>query len=154
MAGGEHLYIKWIKENLASGSTILEFGSGKFSTKQLSDLGYKMISVENAEKYIGTHTSTYIVAPLKYGWYDTDELKDLAHYDLILIDGPGTANGNNIRMGFYKNIELFNTDVPIVIHDVDRGAENELMKKISKHVQRPYTILKTKPPEPGHSGVI
>lgn len=140
MAGGEHIYIEWIKQNLKRGSTILEFGSGQCSTKQLSDTGFQMISIEHDKSYIGKYPSMYIHAPLKNSWYDINFINNLPKYDLILVDGPAGL-GNRNRLGFYDNIKLFNVSVPIIIHDAERSTERELMQKISNYTGRPYQIL-------------
>ena len=154
MAGGEQIFIKYIKENLPAGSTILELGSGRFSTNILSK-EYKMISIEHDKKYIDTQNSTYINAPLKKGWYDIDTLQDLPKYDLLLVDGPATRVRKDIRMGFLKNIDLFNVNVPIIIHDVDRPIENKLLKKVAEYVERPYILLdEVEERERGRTGVI
>ena len=140
MAGGEHIYIKWIKQNLASDSTILEFGSGQCSTKQLSEAGFRMVSIEHDKRYIGKYSSTYIHAPLKNLWYDVNFINNLPKYDLILVDGP-VGVGNRNRLGFYYNIKLFDVSVPIIIHDAERSTERELAEKVSKYTGRPYQIL-------------
>ena len=80
-------------------------------------------------------------SPLQIGWYDykilTEKLKGLK-YDLILIDGPNGAIG---RGGFLKHIDIFNTDVPIIIDDAGREAEKQLMIKLSEVLKRPYKKL-------------
>ena len=153
MSGGEHLFIEYIKENLPAKSTILEFGSGVNSTLQLSE-NYKMISIEDNKRYIDKYNSTYIHASMKNGWYDLDVLQEelSLKYDLILVDGPAGRNGKNVRMGFLTNINLFNVDVPIVIHDVDRPAEKKLLEEVSKYIKRPYKFLDEV--ERGRTGVI
>jgi hypothetical protein len=81
------------------------------------------------------------IIPLQKGWYDykilSEKLKDLT-YDLILIDGPNGAIG---RGGFLKHLDLFNTDVPIVIDDICREPEKQLMIKLSETINRPYKEL-------------
>ena len=158
----------YIREILPDGSTILEFGSG-FSTEQLSKY-YTMYSVENYQEWVGKYDATYIYAPIReyeiggsdifgdadfwtapedipgeqtaaqVGWYDPDIVKKNLpdKYDLILVDGP---NGTFGRAGFYKHLEWFNTDIPIIIDDTHRDAERIMMEKISKSVGREYKIL-------------
>jgi hypothetical protein len=56
-----------------------------------------------------------------------------------LVDGP---NGERYgRGGFYKYLDWFNTDVPIVFDDVNREPERILMEKVSKKIGRDYVIL-------------
>ena len=60
-------------------------------------------------------------------------------YDMILVDGPGGSYG---RGGFFKYLDKFNTDVPILFDDINREAELDLMKCVSKKLNKPYHILK------------
>lgn len=137
----EELYL-YIRENLSEGSTILELGSGD-GTKILSD-HYKMFSIENNEKWLNKYDSTYIYAPIINGWFDVDVLKrDLpTEYDLILVDAP-PAFTEEARMGFYHNISLFNTSVPIIIDDTHRSGEKRLADNLSKHLGREYREIKS-----------
>ena len=143
MAGGENVFIEWIDKNIEKGKTVLELGSGHISTQQLSKMGYKMISIEHNANYLNYYESKYIHAPMKNGWYDVDvlqqELKGLK-YDVILIDGP-VGVGNKSRLGFYDNMELFDTSVPILIHDCERFGERELKEKLSTKLNRHWFIL-------------
>ncbi len=118
----------WVLNNLPPGSTILELGSGSGSTKNFSRF-YKMISVEDKREFVGLYKSRYIHAPIRDGWYDLQVLRQELpdHYDLILVDGP-TGEGN--RWGFYQNLGLFDTSVPIVFDDILRKAELEMMYKV------------------------
>lgn len=80
-------------------------------------------------------------SPLQKGWYDykilSKKLKGL-EYDLILVDGPNGAIG---RGGFLKHLDLFNINVPIVIDDISREAEKQLMIKLSEVLNKPYVKL-------------
>ena len=94
-------------------------------------------------------------APFEYqkGWYHPDDLfPNLPdNYDLILIDGPGCSNWG--RGGFYKHIEKFNTDIPMVFDDVHKDDKGLLvMKKVSELVGRPWKILEND--IDGYTGVI
>ena len=65
-------------------------------------------------------------------------------YDLILVDGPGGFSHGWGRGGFYKHIDKFNTDVPIIFDDInDEGKGGILMKKVSEYIKRPYKVLNT-----------
>ena len=152
----------FIREILPEGKTILELGSG-WGTSALAK-HYKMISIEHDDKWVGEYDSDYIYAPVQWydnnwttpdipgndGWYNVSMMK--IHlldkkYDMILVDGPpGYPNylgsGKRIgRGGFYKHLDLFNTDVPIIIDDVKRKAERILMERVSKKLNRPYLVL-------------
>ncbi len=148
--------LDYIKEVLPKGSTILEFGSGD-GTTWLSDAGYKMYSVENQPEWMDKYPkhTTYINCSIKYydldysapknifhqtGWYNPDDLfPNLPKkYDLILIDGPGGRWG---RGGFYKHIDKFNTDVPMVFDDINRTQDSDVMEFISDYIGREYEII-------------
>ena len=75
------------------------------------------------------------------GWYDSDALKKQLpkDYDLILVDGPPGTIG---RSGFYKHLDLFRSNVPIIIDDVDRKEELVLLKKLEIKTGRKATIHK------------
>ena len=151
----------YIRKILPEGKTILELGSG-YGTEELSKY-YKIYSIENDEKWVGKFNSNYIHAPIQYynlfnkpmffygqkGWYDPNILKYKLPkiYDLILVDGPNSRRFG--RAGFYKYLDLFNTNVPIIIDDVNRAKERWLIKRLSVKLKRGYKIL-----EDGETGVI
>ena len=123
-----------------------------------------MHSIENYEEWVDKYDSIYIHAPIKSynesgiwwddnepytapegipgekGWYNPDIVKENLpnKYDLILVDGP---NGLFGRGGFYKHLDLFNTNVPIVIDDVNREAERVILEKVSEKINKDYKIL-------------
>ena len=74
------------------------------------------------------------------GWYDPDDLfPNLPkEYDLILVDGPGGRWG---RGGFYKHIDNFNTDVPMIFDDIHRTQDSDVMEYISEHIGREYETI-------------
>lgn len=145
----------FIQGILPHGNIILEFGSGR-ATKELGKL-YKMYSVEDNPAWQGKYSdyTTYINCGIKkydseftapdipqnVGWYNPDELFPQlpTRYDMILVDGP-LGNGRVGRGGFYKFLDKFNTDVPMIFDDVQRDPELILMKKVSDAVDRPYTL--------------
>jgi len=147
-----------IQKILPKGKTILELGSG-WGTSQLAK-HYKMISIENNVKWVKKYDSDYIYAPLKayndnwtapdiphnHGWYDPEilqlYLKD-KKYDMILVDGPEGIGYNGRppgRAGFLKHLDLFDTNVPIIVDDIQRKQERMLMEQISKTLNRPYKV--------------
>ena len=146
--------LNYIKSILPKGSTILELGSGEGTTWLSKD--YKMYSVENQPEWFDKYPNdtTYINCNIKYydeeytapnileqtGWYDPDDLfPNLPDsYDLILVDGPGGQWG---RGGFFKHIDKFNTDVPMIFDDIHRVQDSDVMEKVSEHVNRDYKII-------------
>ena len=132
---------EWIEENIPKGSTILELGSGKGTTRLVEN--YNVYSIEHSKKWMNRYGSNYIYAAIKNGWYDIEAIKKgiPKHYDLLLIDGPPRKiDGVKIgRMPLADNIDLFNTDVAIIVDDSDRGREMKLLKNMVKKIGREYT---------------
>jgi hypothetical protein len=145
----EYLFDTIRIELLVGGGTILELGSGRGSYELSKH--YKVYSIENDEKWLNKYKGVnYIYAPLtKYKpikrfaevnlWYDPNKVK--AHipekYDLLLIDGPSGLYG---RAGVLKFFSLFNKDSIIVIDDINREQEYQIMRKISGILKRPFTV--------------
>jgi len=131
----------WIRRNIPRGSTILELGSGKSTIDLAKD--YKVYSVEHDKEWLNlTNRAKYIYASIKNGWYDVDILKKElpTKYDIILVDGPPGYIG---RKGFYENLKLFNTKVPILIDDTNRGMEKQLLENVSKKLRKKYVEYNT-----------
>lgn len=144
----------FIRELLPEGKTILELGSG-LGTDLLSK-HYTMYSIEDNKAWVNKFKSTYIHVPIKKydnewtapslpgvnnSWFDPNILKQKltsdVKYDLILVDGPSGFFG---RGGFLKHLDLFNTNVPIIIDDIHR-EEMDLMIAVSERLNKPYKIL-------------
>ena len=148
---------KWIRENIKEGSTILELGSGA-TTEELGKY-YKMFSIENNKKWCYKYNNTfYILAPIKKysdknpapkgfphpnnGWYDVSRLMLPEKYDLIIIDGPkGSSKSDYGRAGFYKHLDLFNTNVPMIFHDVGRPVEKHMVLQIAVELEKRLIFL-------------
>lgn len=149
-----------IRYLLPEKSTILEFGCGVTSKLLLN--WYNVYSIEHNSDWLN-HPNAYHVPLKQYNdidfkapsdisclpfyekqnaWYNPDILKivldKIPKYDLIIIDGP---NGNYGRGGFYTYLDLFDKNVHMVFHDLNRQAEMELIKKVSERVNRPAFIL-------------
>ena len=129
---------------LVPSGTLLELGSGR-ATAVFAKY-YKVYSVEENSEWLNKYNSTYIYAPIKKGWYDTDVLKKELpkNYDVILIDGPTSPENlgrQKIRHEFLKNINLFNTDAIIFVDDIHREAEASLLNSLSKELGRNPTII-------------
>ena len=132
----EELY-QWILDNITKGSRILELGSGD-GTKILAE-HYTMFSIENNKDWLNKYDSIYIYAPIVNGWFDVEAIKRQIpkDYDFILVDAP-PAFTEEARMGFYHNINLFNTNVPIIIDDTHRAGEKRLANYLKKHLGKDY----------------
>ncbi len=132
----------FIRSILPEGKVLLEFGSG-WSSNQFSKY-YTTYSVEHNSQWLGKYNTHYIYAPIKDRWYDPNILKEkLPHdYDLILVDGPpGYPGSKTNRYDFYKYIDLFKTNVPIIFDDVHRKTEYELMVLVGKELRRDVIIF-------------
>lgn len=119
----------WMLENIPKNSTILELGSGK-GTRELVK-HYNVYSVEHDVKWLNlVPFSHYIHAPLVDGWYDVEVLKQQLpkEYDVLLIDGPPAEK----RAGILNHLDLFRTDVLIIVDDSNR----KLDANIANHIIR------------------
>ena len=136
---------EWIESNIPIGSTILELGSGKGTIRLCEN--YIVYSIEHSDKWMNRYGSNYIHAPIKNDWYDVEAIKEgiPKHYDLLLIDGPPRKIEGIGKVGrgkFFDNIDLFNTDVPIIVDDSDRGREMKLLVKMEEKLGRKFTTHK------------
>ena len=115
-----------ILDVLPVGKIVLELGSG-WGSSQLAK-HYKTYSVEHDSNFLNKYDDVhYVFAPLnpRTGWYESDTMAENLpdHYDMIIVDGPSggmVINGEKMktsRVGFNRNIKLFNTDVPIFWDD-------------------------------------
>jgi hypothetical protein len=120
--------LQGIKERIAPGSTIIEFGSGRSTVELAKD--YEVFSVENDDEYIGKEPNAeYIHAPLrrfldpdlqqKIKWYDPEVVKKglPPRADLIIVDGP---DGEFARYGIVHHFHQLGLDVntPILFDDM------------------------------------
>lgn len=124
----------YILATLPKGSTLLEMGSG-WSSGEFSKY-YTVFSVENNPKWLNKFNTNYIHVPIKDHWYNVDILRKKLpdHYDFILVDGPTGGIG---RMGFYTNLKIFNTNVPILFDDIHAKKHYELFIKVAEKINRP-----------------
>lgn len=141
---------EYLRQNLKTGSTILELGTGD-GTKELVKF-YEVISIEFDPKFINYESrAVYINAPIrrydhngvKYQWFDRDIIKNyfaglVLPYDCIIVDSPTGVIG---RSGFWYNKELFNLDVMIIIDDVNRDEEFTILKHLTRHLRRKVEIF-------------
>lgn len=131
----------WLLEVLPEKSMILELGSGS-GTQQLAKY-FRMVSVEHNPDFVGLYDSTYIYAPIVNGWYDAaiigEALSRLSvRYDLLLVDGPPQQIG---RAGILQNLELFDLTKPMVIDDVHRASEKQLLEILAQRAGRECQIF-------------
>lgn len=123
----------WILENIPKDSTILELGSGR-GTRELVK-HYNVYSVEHDVKWLNlVPQSHYIHAPLVDGWYDVEILKEKLpkQYDVLLIDGPPAEK----RIGVLKHLNLFKTDVPIIVDDSNRKLDRTIVERLIENTNK------------------
>ncbi len=127
----------YIRNTVPKGETILEMGSG-WASGELAKY-YTVYSVEHDQKWLDKYPTHYIYAPIKNGWYDPEVLgKSLPKsYKLILVDGPPGTIG---RYGFLNNLSLFNSDVIILIDDVNREVEHKLLVDLAATLKRSFSV--------------
>lgn len=142
---------KYIKTNLPEGKTILELGSGIGTAELVKH--YKVYSIEQSKQWVGVvPEATYIYAPLTPHkalkrhdgtlWYDRRILEvelPKIKYDLILVDGPSPHDGGS-RAGFFKYIDMFNTNVPIIFDDINRAKDWILLLSIQNKLGRTIEV--------------
>lgn len=124
---------EWIRTNIKEGSTILELGSGN-GTIELSKW-YNVYSIEQNKKWVGVaKNSTYIYAPIKNGWYDTEIVFNNLpeNYALLIIDGPTGISRNKMKEYWGQ----FNTNIPILVDDTHRGDELLFAQTSSKELNK------------------
>jgi len=128
-SGIEKVVFDFIRENVKSGSSVLELGAGYVSTKALMPY-YKLTTVEHDINFKNINPNT-IYAPINNGWYDTAVLdKSLAaHYDLLIIDGAD-------RLQVLNNLHYFEKCDKIIIHDTYRDKEKQLATELKLRLNK------------------
>ena len=134
-----------IERLVPEGGTVLELGSGD-GTAALVER-YRVYSVEDDEAWVGhCEGATYIHAPFndprgkRPGWYDVDALRQglPETYDLLLIDGPAGHKG---RDGILHHLDLFRTDVHILVDDTVRTHEADIARELAMRLNRPMHVF-------------
>lgn len=123
----------WVRDNIESGSDVLEFGSGN-GTKELVK-HFNVTSVEHNSKWLNNADSNYIHAPIVDNWYDVSKLDGILDnkYELILIDGPTGNIGRCKILDFYlANTKLFDSSI-IIIDDTERPDERKIVNEFVKY---------------------
>lgn len=135
---GHNLY-EWINENIDKGSTILELGSGT-GTHELGKI-YNVHCIEDNDEWVNKFDNlTYHHAKIKDGWYDREKLKNLPKdYSLLIFDGP---RGNIGRTKVLENLDLFDTNVPIIVDDTHRKVEKDIADKLVNLLNKKFIEIK------------
>ena len=128
---------EWIFSNLSPGSKILELGSGKGSEVLRQE--FEVISIENDERFVNdpsVHLVEIVPTPASTsrgqgGWFKRETLQKIIpeDYDLLIIDAPMRKIG---RSGILDNLDLFRSDRPMIVDDINRYHEYEVAKSFSE----------------------
>jgi len=136
------------------GGTILELGSGEGDANLVSK--YEVYAVEHDPEWLGKVPGVhYIYAPLapikptrwhpkQDRWYSPEKIRATIpklQYDLLIVDGPTADVG---RGGFLKYWNLFNTNVPIILDDVNRSEEWKMLRVLSNKIDKAIVLPPTR----------
>lgn len=121
-------------------SSILEFGSGHVSTNYLTRY-YWVTSVEDDLAFVNLYPAHYIYAPNgPGGWYNPDLIcyglsryPPYLPYGLILVDGPVSSER---RAGFIEHLGIFDLGVPVLVDDVGRDREKQIVWAVASRTGR------------------
>lgn len=134
-----------IVQLVRDGATIVELGNGFGSENMVTK--YAIWSVVDDKNIIQTNTTVrYIHAPIVplsdkiTHWYDPTVLSELLpkEYDLIIINGPRGSYG---KIGVLSHLELFRTDVPIIINNTIREHEAGISRELAFKLNRPLYVF-------------
>ena len=123
--------------------SILICGLGMGLVPLLAETLYGKVDVLDYNKELIDYISDRNILPSSVNviFADAYTYTPTQKYDLILVDGPGGWHHGWGRGGFFKHIDKFNTDVPMIFDDVNREEELTLLKSVSAYVKRDYFIL-------------
>jgi len=132
--------LNWVRR-LPPGANVVELGSGEGTARLVDIVGAgNVYTVEHDEAYLGkVEGAHYIHAPIVGGWYDPAPIRELAPwiYDCLIVDGPPGTIG---RSGFAKHLRLFKDEVPLIIDDVHRPAERDLLLTVARLRRQSYSV--------------
>ena len=150
--------VEFVLQHVEPGSVVVEFGSGHGS--EVLSKHFDLHSFEHDEAWLGVTSSTYIHAPIEEnefateageeGWYDLDVVRQNWPKDVqcVIIDGPPGFIG---RTGILSILDELR-DVPmILVDDVDRQAELQLLQMLSTKLDRIQTTYDVEKPREGGS---
>ncbi len=150
--------LEFVIEHVEPGSVVVEFGSGHGS--ETLSKHFDLYSFEHDEAWLGVTSSTYIHAPIKENQYATEE-GEKGWYDLeivrqnwpkdplcVIVDGPPGFIG---RTGILSMLEELASVYMILVDDIDREAELQLLHTLSTQLDRIQTTYDVEKPREGGS---
>ena len=150
--------VEFVLQHVEPGSVVVEFGSGHGS--EVLSKHFDLHSFEHDEAWLGVTSSTYIHAPIEEnqhateagetGWYDVEIVRQNWPKDVqcVIVDGPPGFIG---RTGILMVLDELR-DVPmILVDDIDRQAELQLLDKLSTRLDRIQTTYDVEKPREGGS---
>jgi hypothetical protein len=150
--------LEFVIEHVEPGSVVVEFGSGHGS--ETLSKHFDLYSFEHDEAWLGVTSSTYIHAPIvenqhaaeegEKGWYKLDVVKQ--HWpknpQCVIVDGPPGFIG---RTGILSMLEELASVPLILVDDIDREAELQLLNTLSTRLDRIQTTYGVEKPRQGGS---
>ena len=150
--------IEFVLEHVERGSVVVEFGSGHGS--EVLSKHFDLHSFEHDEEWLGVTSSNYIHAPIvgnqyateagEKGWYDLDIVKQ--HWptnpQCVIVDGPPGFIG---RTGILSLLEELACLPLILVDDIDRQAELQLLHTLSSRLDKIQTTYDVERPREGGS---
>lgn len=96
------------------------------------------ISFSNSDKHMHIPIVTSQISGTE--WYDSEKLgRSLPkHYDLLFVNGPQGRYG---KYGLLENINLFNSEIPIIINDTIRENEAGIARELAYKLNRPMYVF-------------
>ncbi|MGA9530289.1 MAG: hypothetical protein WBQ73_00170 [Candidatus Babeliales bacterium] len=118
----------YVRTSVPEGATIVELGSG-WSSEELSKY-YSVYSVEHDPVWMNRYKTQYIYAPLKNGWYDSEQLKRHlpSSYEVLIVDGPDKAH----REGLLEHLDLFLPRVKMIINNTQDAEGKALLESVAR----------------------
>lgn len=129
---------RWIYENIAKKSQILEVGAG-YGTKILNTF-WEVTSIEHDKTFIDiVNDVNYVFCPIKDGWYNIEAFRKgiSSGYNLTIIDGPVGDNRGNI----INHLELFDPDSKYIIDDIHYKSALKIAECIKDRFNKQMEIV-------------
>ena len=134
-----------ISQLIPSGAVVVELGN-RIGLDYLDDK-FQILTFDSNDTNISSsnsdkHMHIPIVAPQIGGteWYDSEILgRSLPkHYDLLFVNGPQGPYGKH---GLLENINLFNSEIPIIINDTIRENDAGIARELAYKLNRPMYVF-------------